>query len=1326
MIDISSVLNFTKDFPKETGLTKNLVAITNDCKNYLSHFKTGFDSEVKEIEVPMRQLLQLCKSFNSEVILSNLVNEDMTNFLNTLQYYLILQEDTATTYLEDFISVNSSFNNEYSRQVFCPALIDIVPIMKDYSGLRNKQKGYNLKIEKAMRELVLSVQERKKESEKLNYNTIEKGKLDEKIIKYVGDYYESLSQYQSNIEIIQNTEKQLNDQLISMTEGTIKYLYQFFLKLRSFFSIILEGKLLVFCKLINNISDNLELIAKLKIENPEGIFKNFANSKQLKIPELNQISLELQYTKVNFLNSQLFETLISHLSFVSQIQSSKRKTLNLFLRYVKDRLKVTEAFISNWSKMVLKHFSSAPKLNFQHILIQQMSDIFRAVNDVIGKKLNEYYKSFNIMVGILEQQIKDLNTEESNCSDLRQKLQKDYSGFKEQIMKYLNSFEKVESSINAIKSEINSGCDDPNNFSKYESKLHCLRIEENELKEEKEQLHKKTLKYLEEHLALVISICSKCYKSLSEKSIEIKESLINYEKTNLKNFVDIKSYFDVYKNQFSTLIIEDEIKKIFLSKEFIDKAYLDSINPTNEESFGKFSEKVFSLMFLDVKRYDRKRLSEVMHSSAMDLENLSEQSNTKRMNSSPQELNKPLDEVSINLIEDLFKPKTFPLSDDILTKEEFNDYLELYKKKDEKQDLKKHEGLFYVEANEQVYESFSCGLSDTILLQGKIYVTSRKVVFSSWFNGSTLFGKTLIEIPLGDMTNISKRKNLLFDNSILVQTKLSDFYFTSFVNRGDCFRTIVAALEAIGNFKKEPDSETGPKPEEVSAPRRSKSEPQSKKGSFDETAIMSPRQKISSIVKPCSIDFSGNANNDERFEPSCEILNTIGECHNNQEEISFVVDEDGTEEPEISKPKTALEIFEESKIRQKLQEVTKIGLDAFYKANPRISNETFVVDYKISDLPLSYIYDCIYNPERITKTLGFDNNYMHSFKLSVNDTDIKCTYNKDEFKIPEIFRVEGSFGPFESIFNPESPEVASVQKMCADLDELLQIDNNTSKFISPNSIVVFNSNHPIPNPKFMGPKKLDVKEEIKVYFISPTCFIADHYTNLSGFMMMDTFFIITSYKYESILTDNLKFDTRVTVDFTLEFTKACYFKDKVSKESLIDNREYLKKEILVKMKRAIESRNEEYKQRLENYKNSISRSHSSQKKSKNSKLRSAIKVNKASPIKELDFNELLPQESVIMNQPEGTSTLQMFEETTKINSFDSIKEPEISIERALSSNKTVVNINENFSTTNLLQLVISAAILLMLWSILDNQTFSQLNGTINTLLMIILYLKLNN
>lgn len=74
--------------------------------------------------------------------------------------------------------------------------------------------------------------------------------------------------------------------------------------------------------------------------------------------------------------------------------------------------------------------------------------------------------------------------------------------------------------------------------------------------------------------------------------------------------------------------------------------------------------------------------------------------------------------------------------------------------------------------DEKYFKSFSCALSDKILLSGRVYITNKRICFHSSFNpNNVFFGDTFLQIPKKDVKKIEKRFNaIVFDNSISITT----------------------------------------------------------------------------------------------------------------------------------------------------------------------------------------------------------------------------------------------------------------------------------------------------------------------------------------------------------------------------------------------------------------------------------------------------------------------------------------------------------------------------------------------------------------------------
>ena len=108
------------------------------------------------------------------------------------------------------------------------------------------------------------------------------------------------------------------------------------------------------------------------------------------------------------------------------------------------------------------------------------------------------------------------------------------------------------------------------------------------------------------------------------------------------------------------------------------------------------------------------------------------------------------------------------------------------------------EKFFGLLEGEKVLESYACAMSLKILVQGRLYVTNKRLCFHSYFNDKTIFGKeTKIIIPLANIARVEKKTNVMvFDNSIsIIKKEEKEIFITSFMFRDQAFEMINLQLE---------------------------------------------------------------------------------------------------------------------------------------------------------------------------------------------------------------------------------------------------------------------------------------------------------------------------------------------------------------------------------------------------------------------------------------------------------------------------------------------------------------------------------------------------
>lgn len=106
-----------------------------------------------------------------------------------------------------------------------------------------------------------------------------------------------------------------------------------------------------------------------------------------------------------------------------------------------------------------------------------------------------------------------------------------------------------------------------------------------------------------------------------------------------------------------------------------------------------------------------------------------------------------------------------------------------------------------VPEDEQMLASFSCAYQREILVQGRIFISSRHFCFYA-----NIFGwGTIFAIPMIDVTEITEEKTLLmFPNSIQLNTEVRGrVFFASFTNRDKTIKVMRHAWEQIRAGKKE-------------------------------------------------------------------------------------------------------------------------------------------------------------------------------------------------------------------------------------------------------------------------------------------------------------------------------------------------------------------------------------------------------------------------------------------------------------------------------------------------------------------------------------------
>eukprot|EP00347_Sterkiella_histriomuscorum_P017285 403349970 len=371
----------------------------------------------------------------------------------------------------------------------------------------------------------------------------------------------------------------------------------------------------------------------------------------------------------------------------------------------------------------------------------------------------------------------------------------------------------------------------------------------------------------------------------------------------------------------------------------------------------------------------------------------------------------------------------------------------------------------YLDEEEVFKESYLAALQLRILIQGRIYITNKRLVFHSCFNEKTIFfGKdTKLAFFFTDIKQLEKQYNAkVFDNSIAIQTHDNgEFFFTSFVHRDACFDLINDMIElAIQDCKKR-------KMINNVLQRSQASSSQSPQKSQDIDDIQN--QENSKILNPNinQQDLQQVSQNQESNNNS----NNINQAIQQQQSLSM-----------NTKIKNNFEINDEflRLEQQRFQESKKLipGYDDYkivtFEDTVNASIQTIVTNY----FDFTHKSQNLRNESVLT---WLEKNILTNIDMVFNPTD--------QINTPQYFKLNGGY---EVKDNLEFKEWPLVQKY-------------DYKFI-----------HVTENPKFMQPKQNKANEYCENYFISPRMVIRKVLLQNEGFTFADCFNIEWKVVFEDV------------------------------------------------------------------------------------------------------------------------------------------------------------------------------------------------------------------
>ena len=330
-----------------------------------------------------------------------------------------------------------------------------------------------------------------------------------------------------------------------------------------------------------------------------------------------------------------------------------------------------------------------------------------------------------------------------------------------------------------------------------------------------------------------------------------------------------------------------------------------------------------------------------------------------------------------------------------------------------------------------------------------------------------------------------------------------------------------------------------------------------------------------------------------------------------------------------------------------LKEYSKERLDSFLNLNKKTFINEFERDLPLGNVSLYEVFTSIYNPDNKIKQLG-DKSFFRAYAEKRQDFNVKIDKEENLFeKVPKEYTKE------TELLN---------EKNFHDINSIQSIE------------FIITCTHPILKKRFIGPEQLDVTDRIKIFFVSPLCLVIEVTSSMSGFMMMDTFQTTMRYTYQSepIMNSKIEYQTKLSVEFTIEFVKDTWWKNKITSEAVSDNSE-LVKETMVPLIKTV----------LNDIKNRKEKTHK-----KESKVEKVDEVKKVIPEKAISIP----------------------------------KEEKINVKQSVNAN--INKIYEKFENTNII--VIGLFMILVVILLLRNSNEVTLLSMLNILGFGVLLVKINN
>ena len=676
--------------------------------------------------------------------------------------------------------------------------------MNELSNLINLTKNYQKNFEKIKTNLD-EAQLKKKKLEtktKYTYNVTVKEKAENKVLENMQEMEKLLPKLKSTAKEVEVKKEKFNMMMKENFEIIMMNVFKNLTHLHQCFFLLSKVNYDINTECVLIYQNAFKQFANLSININDYTERKFAELQGIKFDSLDMINLTDELIQTN--PTQLID-----------ICDSVQNYIMIFLTCLRVRKNVMKNFLTSFNQIMKYEEDSRDSFRKKESKFGLNLSNFSLIGEGTLKSWKNIFNTFHIVElmskkNVISEEIALFITETRNemkCfCDKWVKMEKKIIEKKNELIALKDSKKKTEK-IKKISTKLISVLNTAFDFIK--SQISSIRDKDTKRINRLLELFAKSAKVLQNISQKIVDFSQKeiensTYLDIFDECQEIfskyftKFKITNYEKLLEKIKVNILLKTDFQKDKLGQSTYEKLNE--FSSNQ---TSFVTQMKPENEKTNNNINlyfndNEEHKSDFSSVSSLDKKKIEKEI---LLENENI-EQSKQEKTFSSPKDIHTLLssEDDKINFINtEKFNTITEHKNPYQNFKEpELAAYKQKIEKKKDNISIEEKKSI-ELEEDENIVDTFLCAYREKILLQGKMCLTTKKIVFTSLFNSSTIFGKggTKLIIPLKDIISISKKSNLIFKNSIEIKTEKAALFFTSFLFRDSCYQLISSQLNEI-------------------------------------------------------------------------------------------------------------------------------------------------------------------------------------------------------------------------------------------------------------------------------------------------------------------------------------------------------------------------------------------------------------------------------------------------------------------------------------------------------------------------------------------------